>query len=124
MQPTEEDIRAIRREAMERVLRSGAQEATVEIAIEIDKQANILRAVAMGAIVAAKATLISELEGLLEDTIEYGTVGGELPGLFAYYGEKQLDLCGLATREQVLDLMKMETEFLPEDEKIIVLAVN
>ena len=49
---------------------------------------------------------------LLEDTIEYGTVGGELPGLFAYYGEKQLDLCGLATREQVLDLMKMETEFV------------
>ncbi len=207
VQPTEEDIRAIRREAMERVLRSGAQEATVEIAIEIDKQANILRAVAMGAtelkqadaaaaeltpeelkaiavqslnlpatrvteaaatgawhvfdgryqkklfglittgekhlvrvlnrkgviclqreglgaIVATKATLTSELEGLLEDTIEYGTVGGELPGLFAYYGEKQLDLCGLATREQVLDLMKMETEFLPEDEKIIVLAVN
>ena len=47
-----------------------------------------------------------------------------MPGLFAYYGEKQLDLCGLATREQVLDLMKMEVEFLPEYEKIIVLAVR
>ncbi len=206
VQPTEADIRAIRREAMERILRSGAQEATVEIAIEIDKQANILRAVAMGAtelrksdgakealspeelkaiaaksmnlkaadvkeaastgawhifdgrykkrilgifpserhlvrvlnrygvvclqreglgaIVAAKADLKAELEALLEDTVEYGTVGGELPGLFAYYGEKQLDLCGLATREQVLDLMAMEVEFLPEDEKIIVLAVK
>ncbi len=206
MQPTEADIRAIRREAMEKVLRSGAQESTVEIAIEIDKQANILRAVAMGAtelrktdasagerspeelkkiaaesmnlpieniqevaatgawhifdgrykkrifgifpiekhrvrvlnrrgivclqregvgaIVTSKAGLKADLEALLEDTVEYGTVGGELPGLFAYYGEKQMDLCGLATGEQVIDLMAMEVEFLPEDEKIIVLAVK
>ncbi|MBR6343222.1 MAG: hydantoinase/oxoprolinase family protein [Selenomonadaceae bacterium] len=207
VQPTEADIRAIRREAMEKVLRSGAQESTVEIAIEIDRQANILRAVAMGAtelrktdtakgtlspeelkaiaaqsmdipmadvkeaatagawhifdgrcrkkllgfiptgekhlvrvlnrngvvrlqreglgaIVTTKAEWKAELAALLEDTVEYGTVGGELPGLFAYYGEKQMDLSGLTTREQVIDLMEMEVELLPEDEKIIVLAVK
>lgn len=206
VQPSEEDIRAIRREAMEKVLRSGAQESTVEIAIEIDRQANILRAVAMGAtelrkhegaeralsseelqalaaqsmelpsenvkesaaagawhvfdgqykkrilglipvkkhkvrvlnrhgivclqrealgaIVCTKAELEAELKSLLEDTVEYGATGGELPGLFAYYGEKQLNLSGLVRREQVLDLMKLEAELLTEDEKIIVLAVR
>ena len=209
VQPSEEDIRSIRREAMEKILRSGAQEATVEIAIEIDRQANILRAVAMGAtelrktdgaegaegalsseelqslaaqsmelppenvkeaavagawhvfdgqykkrilgiipvkkhkvrvlnrngvvclqrealgaIVCTKADLQMELKSLLEDTVEYGATGGELPGLFAYYGEKQLNLSGLASREQVLDLMQMEAELLSEDEKIIVLAVR
>ena len=206
VQPSEEDIRSIRREALEKILRSGAQESTVEIAIEIDRQANILRAAAMGAtelrksdgaakalsatelraiaaesmalppeqvkeaaatgtwhifdgqykkrlwgiipitkhkvrvlnrngviclqreglgaIVCTKADLQAELTALLEDTVEYGTTGGELPGLFAYYGEKQLNLSGLVSQEQVLDLMKMETELLPDGEKIIVLAVR
>ena len=206
VQPSEEDIRSIRREALEKILRSGAQESTVEIAIEIDRQANILRASAMGAtelrksngaakalsaaelraiaaesmalppeqvkeaaatgtwhifdgqykkrlwgiipitkhkvrvlnrngviclqreglgaIVCTKADLQTELTALLEDTVEYGTTGGELPGLFAYYGEKQLNLSGLVSQEQVLDLMKMETELLPDREKIIVLAVR
>ncbi len=206
VQPSEEDIRSIRREALEKILRSGAQESTVEIAIEIDRQANILRAAAMGAtelrksdgaakalsatelraiaaesmalppeqvkeaaatgtwhifdgqykkrlwgiipitkhkvrvlnrngviclqreglgaIVCTKADLQAELTALLEDTVEYGTTGGELPGLFAYYGEKQLNLSGLVSQEQVLDLMKMETELLPDREKIIVLAVR
>ena len=206
VQPSEEDIRSIRREALEKILRSGAQESTVEIAIEIDRQANILRASAMGAtelrksdgaakalsatelraiaaesmalppeqvkeaaatgtwhifdgqykkrlwgiipitkhkvrvlnrngviclqreglgaIVCTKADLQAELTALLEDTVEYGTTGGELPGLFAYYGEKQLNLSGLVSQEQVLDLMKMETELLPDGEKIIVLAVR
>lgn len=79
---------------------------------------------ALGAIVCTKADLQAELKALLEDTVEYGATGGELPGLFAYYGEKQLNLSGLASREQVLDLMKMEAELLPENEKIIVLAVR
>ena len=79
---------------------------------------------ALGAIVCTKADLQTELKSLLEDTVEYGATGGELPGLFAYYGEKQLNLSGLANREQVLDLMQMEAELLPEDEKIIVLAVR
>ena len=78
----------------------------------------------LGAIVTTKAEWKAELAALLEDTVEYGTVGGELPGLFAYYGEKQMDLSGLTTREQVIDLMEMEVELLPEDEKIIVLAVK
>ena len=204
--PTDEDIRAIRREAMTRILQSGAHESSVEIAIEIDKKANILRAVAMGttelrtgsagkqvldldalrelaaramglplpavselasvgkwhifegvqvekhwlifhttrhwlrvldregvvrlqkegsgAIITTKGKLLPELKELIDMHTEYGTVGGQLPPLYAYYGEKQLDLSGLIRMEQITSVLSMEMEGLPEDETVVVLAVK
>lgn len=47
--PGEADIKKIRAEIMERIVKSGANEATVDINIEIDKQKNVLRAIATGA---------------------------------------------------------------------------
>lgn len=47
--PTQEDIRKIRSDVMEVITKAGADPATVEIAIEIESQKNILRAVATGA---------------------------------------------------------------------------
>lgn len=47
--PTDEDIRKIRHDVMEVITRAGADAATVDIAIEIDSQKNILRAIATGA---------------------------------------------------------------------------
>ena len=47
--PTDEDIRKIRHDVMEVITRAGADAATVDIAIEIDSQKNILRATATGA---------------------------------------------------------------------------
>ena len=204
--PTERDIKAIRREALEQVMKSGANENTVEIAIEIDKKSNILRAVAtgatefkmsdstaknlsadelhavavksmrlpaenvsevaatgkwhvfdgeytkrifgifptkkhavrvldrngvvclqregLGAILTSKQKLADDLQTLFEETVAYGTVGEQLPGLFAYFGEKQIDLSGLASREQILSVLETELEFFPDNEKIILLAVN
>ncbi|WP_054956292.1 hydantoinase/oxoprolinase family protein [Paenibacillus dakarensis] len=46
--PTDEDIKRIRSEIVERIVKSGASEETVEVTIEIDSQKNILRAVATG----------------------------------------------------------------------------
>ena len=204
--PTERDIKAIRREALEQVMKSGANESTVEIAIEIDKKSNILRAVAtgatefkmsdsstknlsdaelhatavksmrlpaenvsevaaagkwhifdgtytkrilgifptkkhavrvldrngviclqregLGAIVTSKPKLAVDLQTLFEETVAYGTVGEQLPGLFAYYGEKQIDLSGLTGREQILSVLETELDVVPDDVKIILLAVN
>lgn len=202
--PTDQDIAAIRCDALEQVMRAGAAEGTVEIAIEIDKKANILRAVAMGAselrpdaainslpdpaalrqlaaqsmslpvdavtevvcvgrwhlfegtqrtrtfgiftterhpvrvldregvvrlqreglgaVLTAPDNLEADLELLLEDTVAYGTLGGMLPGLFAFYGEKQLDLSGLGDRGQVLSVLRMELAGLPQDEALVLLA--
>lgn len=47
--PTDEDIRKIGHDVMEVITRAGADAATVDIAIEIDSQKNILRAIATGA---------------------------------------------------------------------------
>lgn len=47
--PTEADIKKIRADVIEQITRSGAKEETVDVAIEIDAQKNILRAIATGA---------------------------------------------------------------------------
>jgi len=49
LNPDDSDISSIRREVFDRIVRSGAGADTVEIAVEIDRRANILRAVATGA---------------------------------------------------------------------------
>jgi hypothetical protein len=47
--PTDEDIKKIRADIIERIIKSGANEETVDVSIEIDAQKNVLRAVATGA---------------------------------------------------------------------------
>ncbi len=47
--PTENDIKKIRMDIIEKIAQSGAKEDTVDVSIEIDSQKNILRAIATGA---------------------------------------------------------------------------
>lgn len=47
--PTEQDIKKIRADVIERIVKSGAKEETVDVSIEIDNQKNLVRAVATGA---------------------------------------------------------------------------
>ncbi|AYV73414.1 hydantoinase/oxoprolinase family protein [Bacillus sp. PK3-056] len=47
--PDDQDIKKIRADVMEKIIKSGAKEETVEVNIEIDSQRNIVRAVATGA---------------------------------------------------------------------------
>lgn len=47
--PTDEDIKKIRAEVIEKIVRSGANEDTVDVVIDIDAQKNILSAIATGA---------------------------------------------------------------------------
>ncbi len=206
LNPTDSDMKSIRHEALEQVMKSGAKESTVEIAIEYDKKTNILRATAtgstelkkdgistgkvsaeelkaiaaksmllpenevseaatagkwhifegtvkirlwgifptkkcfvrvidrngvvtlqregLGAVVTKKGKLKEDIDTLFEETSTYGTVGEELPPLYAYYGEKQLDLSGLTSREQIISVLEAEFDILPADEKIILLAVR
>lgn len=48
--PTKDDILKIRREAIDAVVRSGADYNTVEVAVDIDSQLNIIRATATGSL--------------------------------------------------------------------------
>lgn len=46
--PTEQDIKQIRSDIIEKIVQSGAKEETVDVSIEIDSQKNVVRAVATG----------------------------------------------------------------------------
>lgn len=46
--PTDEDIKKIRADVIDKITQSGAKEDTVDVSIEIDAQKNILRAIATG----------------------------------------------------------------------------
>ncbi|API88992.1 hydantoinase [Marinilactibacillus sp. 15R] len=46
--PTEQDIKQIRADIFDKIVKSGANEETVDISIEVDAQKNILRAIATG----------------------------------------------------------------------------
>ncbi len=206
LNPAESDISSIRREVFDRVTRSGAGADTVEISIEIDRRANILRAVATGAaelrtrdlskksldeeslkkiasnsmgigvkdisvlatagkwsvfrgtktetrffifkktytpvrvidregvvrlqknwgnaVVTRKAALLDELASLIELNTDYSDAGGKLPLVYIYYGEKQLDLSGLAERSQIISVAKLEMEPVGGDEDIAVVITK
>ncbi|MDO4345594.1 MAG: hydantoinase/oxoprolinase family protein [Eubacteriales bacterium] len=47
--PTDEDIKQLRQDIIEKIVKSGANEETVDVTIEVDAQKNILRAIATGA---------------------------------------------------------------------------
>ena len=78
----------------------------------------------LGAVITNKQKLKEDIDTLFEETAAYGTIGEELPPLYAYYGEKQLDLSGLTAREQIISVLEAEFDILPADEKIILLAVR
>lgn len=75
-------------------------------------------------IIAVSVKIEEDFQTLLEETVSYGTVGEDLPGLYAYYGEKQIDLSGLTSRAQIISILSTELDILPDDEKIILLAVE
>ena len=60
--PTEEDVAAIRREVILKLLENGAEPSSVEVTIEIDPKKNILRAVAVGATEIRSKTLGEKLD--------------------------------------------------------------
>ena len=203
--PTEEDIRKIRADVLERIVKSGANESTVDIAIEIDARKNILRAIATGAtelrqkdpsvrdlpreqladisadalgisrkdvefvcnvsrwtlfegkkqkkilfgllnkksrgmavvdregvvrlrkenadyICFAKGQRALKFDAFLDQHTTYSDANASIPKVFAFYGEKMLDLTGMQTKTQLLSILEVETEALQPDEKILAVA--
>lgn len=97
--PTPQAVISIRREAEQAAIKSGALPETIEIKIEIDKQKNILRAIAMGATeLRTKKQLKKELEE--KDLLEIASKSMELRSdevkkqaqngtLYAFQGHKK-----------------------------------
>lgn len=64
--PGQEDIKRIRMDLMDRIIKAGANPDTVEIAIEIDSQKNILRAIGTGATELRTKDLTSQKKSMEE----------------------------------------------------------
>ena len=130
--PTDEDIKRIRADILEKIVRSGAKEETVDVAIEIDAQKNILRAIATGATELRQKNLgaadltrdqLAEIaaESLGTDTAHLRYVGGT--GRWSLFeGDLQKKLLGfikvnqkavaVTDREGVVRLRKEKANYL------------
>ena len=74
--------------------------------------------------VTTKGKLQEDLHQLIDTNTEYGTIGGQLPLLYIFYGEKQIDLSGLVSVEQIDGLLQLELDGLAENEKVIIVAAK
>ena len=108
--PTEDDLLKIRKEAEDAIIRSGARRETIAIKIEIDKQNNLVRAIASGSselkIQNEKKQIVdqSELLQLAANSMEVdlGNVNlvGSTSGLSAFKAEsKSKKMFGLLTKK-------------------------
>ena len=194
--PSKEDILKVRGEARDSVIRMGAALDSVEVAVEVDNQKNLVRASARGSIELRKrdllvkeipqeerkmiaqdsmktqdtalaadngwfeawaGTLIKKslfglvktrtealrvidregiirlsfsnakafetrsLDDLLKQYSEYGDAGEKVPRVFVLAGAKIVDLSGLATSPQIIELFNIETGDLAKDDKVVII---
>lgn len=130
--PTDEDITRIREDIIEKIVRSGAKEETVDVSIEIDAQKNILRAIATGATELRKKNLgaaelskeqmrkiAAESLGIKEDMADYvaGTgrwslFQGELKRKMLGFIPVKYKVSAVLDREGVVRLRREKAEYV------------
>lgn len=76
------------------------------------------------AIAASKKTLESHLINLVDDMTTYNDGGAMLPKVFLYFRQKAVDLSGVNDKEQLMPLVKLELEFVDDEEIIIAVAAR
>lgn len=106
--PGEDDIKKIRQDVMEKIVRSGANEATVDITIEVDMQKNILRAIATGATELRQKDLNAKelsVEELAEITAQALDIPVEQVTLAQQSGRWNI-FKGIATKKSLFGLIK------------------
>lgn len=201
--PSNDDIASIRREAFDRIIKSGANDSTVEISVQIDRNSNTLTAIATGAtelrtkdltknnlnieklkeiacksmdvpvdevdtlaqigkwnifrglkiekkfifkkkttpirvidregvvriqknfgdaLITNKENLIKDLGGFIDEYTKFSDAGGTLPQVYIFYGEKQIDLSGLAVKSQIISLAETELNEIGSEENAVIVV--
>lgn len=76
----------------------------------------------------AKSVILKKKE-LLEYVIQfidsmtiYSDANETLPNVFAYFGQKSVNLSGVSTKEQMISILNMEIKYLSEDQEIIIIC--
>ncbi len=110
---TEEDIKKIRMDIIERIVQSGAKEDTVDVSIEIDAQKNILRAVATGATELRQKDLntVSLSKEQLQD-ISADALGAEKSKTFFIAATGRWNVFQAVSNKKILGLFNKKKESL------------
>lgn len=114
LNPSEDDIKRIRQDVLEKTVRSGANETTVDITIEVDMQKNVLRAIATGATELRQKDLSSRTlsaEELEEITSQALDVPVEQLSLLHQVGRWNI-FAGVRTKKVLLGLIKTKQSSL------------
>lgn len=107
--PTDNDIKRIRADIMEKIVSSGAKEETVDVSIEIDAQKNILRAIATGATeLRQKALDAGKLSQEQLGRIAADALGVSPQGVHYLCGTGRWSLFEGETRRKMLGLIPMK----------------
>lgn len=68
----------------------------------------------------AKTVLLS----LIEELTSYGDAGALLPGIYVLLGGKIIDMTGLIDEKQLLALLDIELQHIPDDQKLAIIGVE
>ena len=60
----------------------------------------------------------------IDEMTTYSDAGAILPKVYLYFGQKQVDLSGVTSKDQLLSLTNMDLEFVNNDTEIIVVATK
>jgi N-methylhydantoinase A/oxoprolinase/acetone carboxylase beta subunit len=131
--PTDNDIIAVRREAEQKAIAAGAAPGTVEVSVQVDTQRNLVRAIAVGATEMRSKDLLNrklseaELLALAADNLsvkpELPFISAKSEGMYAvqydktekkYFGlvKKQIKPLRLIDEEGVIRLQKKNAQVL------------
>lgn len=112
--PTDNDILAIRREAEEKAVASGAAPGTIEVSVQVDTQRNLVRAIAVGATEMRSKNLMDrkldqeKLKALAAENLgaeaEEMILAAKNGSMYAFQCEK--------TEKKLLGLVKKQKKFL------------
>ncbi len=69
-------------------------------------------------------SVVEDVKSIMASTIKYGDAGEDLPGLIVICGGKIVDLSRLATLEQMVSLLMIETEGLKKDGSAVILSTG
>lgn len=111
--PTEDDIKKIRLDIIEKIVQSGAKEDTVDVSIEIDSQKNILRAIATGATELRQKDLSNSslTQDQLQD-ISAEALGAERSQTAFLYGTGRWNVYRAVTKKKILGIISTKKESL------------
>ncbi len=111
--PTDEDIKKIRMDIIEKIVQSGAKEDTVDVSIEIDSQKNILRAIATGATELRQKDLnSSSLSKEQLQAISAEALGAQSVDTTYVFGTGRWNVYKSVTKKKILGLFSAKKESL------------